>query len=134
MIDPQDLWLTEEQVRAALSAKDGRKKSRRSKKTPKVDFLQFSVPLLLTLRKHKAPYFVHAMVWALSEAWFTTGLHGKHPNPFPVARVNTAKWKLSRYQKSRALRFLADLPLIEIDRTDTRKPLVTIFWAPRHSA
>jgi hypothetical protein len=136
MTDPQDLWLSEEQVRAyqaAQTARNRERKGRQPRKSPKVDFLQHSIPLLLALRKANPPGIVYAMVWALSEAWFTTGLDGQHLNPFPLARIDFKKWKIDRSQKTRALRFLVRIRLIEIDRSDPENVLVAIFWASRYT-
>jgi hypothetical protein len=98
--------------------------------TAKVEFLTFDLALLHRLHAAKANSAVYAMVWALSEAWFTTGFHQQHPNPLPLCRVNTAKWQLSRKQKSRALQFLTQIGLVQLDRSDPKKPLVRLAWVP----
>src|SRR5438132_5294868 len=99
MIDPREMWVSEHQIRAteaARIAKSGKEKPRSPEKVPKVDFLQHSISLLLKLRNENASCIIWATVWALSEAWFTTGRHGHHPNPFPLAAVNWTKWKVTR--------------------------------------
>jgi hypothetical protein len=131
MIDPREMWVSADQIRAteaARIAKDDKEKPRSPKKVPKVDFLQHSIPLLLKLRNENASCIIWAMVCALSEAWFTRGRHGHHPNPFPLAAMDSTKWKLTRGQKSRALQFLARIGLIKVDRSDSKRPLVTIAW------
>jgi hypothetical protein len=136
MINPEELWISEEQVRAnqaAQAAKNGNRKARQSRKPSKVDFLQFSIPLLLTLCNAKAHCTIWAMVCALSEAWFSTGLNGQHLNPFPLSRMNASKWGLDRNRKWHALEFLTRIRLIRVDRSDPQNVTVTIFWAPCYS-
>jgi hypothetical protein len=73
------------------------------------------------------------MVCALTEAWFTSGLHGQHPNPFSLEKADTQKWGLTKFQKYRALKFLAEISLVEMDRSDPKNPTVAIIWAPRQA-
>lgn len=123
--DPEELALSQEQLVELMARK---RDSRQPSRSRKAGFLQFSTVFLLRLRLEKAPCIVWAMVWALSEAWFTAGLHGQHPNPFPLARVDTQKWRLDRWQKRRALQFLVKRRLVELDRTDPQNPKVSLAW------
>jgi hypothetical protein len=130
MIDPQDLWATDEEVKAHLARKDGNKKPR-PKKESKVGFLKFDVPFLHKLIDDKAGRAVWAMVCALQEAWFTTGIYSQHLNPFPLSAVEMERWGLKyRIQKHRALEFLIRTRLINVDRRDPKNPLVTLAWVP----
>jgi hypothetical protein len=132
MIDPRDFWATDEQVKAHLSRKDGKNKPRPNKET-KVGFLKFDVPFLHKLIDDKASRAVWAMVFALQEAWFTTGIYSQHPNPFPLAKTNPARWRLNKQQKYQALKFLTKVRLIDVDRSDPKNPLVTLAWVPHYS-
>ena len=132
MSDPREFWFTEEQVQAAYAArtaKDGKKKPHPEKES-KAGFLKLSIPLWRKLVDDKAGRNVWAMVGALYEAWFTTGLHLQHPNPFPLARVDVKRWGLDRRQKHFALKFLAQIRLVDIDRSNPENPMVTLAWAP----
>jgi hypothetical protein len=115
------------------SAGDGSKPGAQGQKQRKSRYLTFyNIPaqLDLDLAKTKAPWPTWAMVRALYEAWFRTGFHPKHPNPFPLAACDTEKWGLSRMQKSRALEFLVKTGWILVDRSDPKNPLVTLIWLP----
>jgi hypothetical protein len=133
MINPEVFWVSEEQIRAtyvARAARDGKRKAQEPRKTPKVNFLQFSTTLLLKLTQAKASGRVWAMVCALTEAWFTTGLHSRHPNPFPLSALKTKKWGFNRSQKYYLLRILVRMDLVRLDRSDPKNPFVTINWEP----
>jgi len=125
---PKELGLSSEQLAELMARQRDGSKGPRSHKPPKVGFLQFSIPFLLRLRLEKAPCIVWTMVWALSEAWFITGLGSEHLNPFPLAAIDTEKWKLPRNRKSQALRFLERTRLIKVDRSEPRNPKVTLSW------
>jgi len=126
--DMDQIRLSEEQVAEYMAQRRNGSKSPKKRKPPEARFLQFSIPLLLTLGNAEAPCFVWAMVWALSEAWFTSGIGKKHLNPFPLSIVDIKKWRLHRRQKSRALQFLAKRQLIKIDRTEPGNPKVKLAW------
>jgi hypothetical protein len=72
------------------------------------------------------------MVCALSETWFDTGRHRQHLNPFPLDLCDAEKCRLTRMQKSRALKFLILVRLIAVNRRDPKAPLVTLAWVPRY--
>jgi hypothetical protein len=130
MIDPQDFWATDEEVKAHLARKEGKKKLW-PKRDSKIGFLKFDVPFLHKLIDDKAGRAVWAMVCALQEAWFTTGIYSRHPNPFPLSVVDMERWGFKhRTKKRRALEFLIRTRLINLDRRDPRKPLVTLAWVP----
>src|SRR5215469_1826205 len=132
MIDPQDLWISEEQLQAHLAReKDGTRKPR-PKKEFKVGFLKISIGLAHKLHDEDAKGDTWAMVMALTEAWYTTGFYSQHLNPFPLSVVDFKRWGFTRKQKSRALQFLTQIRLIWIDRQDPDNPEVTIAWEPSH--
>jgi hypothetical protein len=99
-------------------------------KERKIEFLKLDLAPLSRLAHRDAPGTAWKMFCALSEAWFGTGICMRHLNPFPLSIVNTQKWSLSRMQKSRALRFLAQNRFIAIDRREPENPLVTLLWLP----
>jgi hypothetical protein len=99
-------------------------------KLPALNFYKIPAQLDLDLAKTQANWPVWAMVRALYEAWFRTGSHPNHPNPFPLTACDTKKWGLSRLQKHRALEFLIKTSWIIVDRCDPKNPLVTLIWLP----
>ena len=132
MIDPHDLWISEEQVEAHLARKKNGKKKSRPKKKSKIDFLKVSVAFAHKLRDKGASGDAWAMVMALTEAWYTTGFYSEHLNPFPLSVVDSTRWEFTRMQKFRTLQFLTRVHLIYIDRQDQDNPQVTIAWEPRY--
>ena len=106
-------------------------KQRKLRKRPEVEFLKLDLVLLHKLRRVNAPCIASAMVYALSEAWFRTGICSKHLNPFPLLAVDTKKWELDRSQKMRALHFLVRNRFINVDRSDPSNPFVTLLWVPQ---
>jgi hypothetical protein len=132
MIDPSDLWISEEQVRVHLARKkDGKRKSRLKKK-PRIDFLKVSVALAHKLHDEGVSGSTWAMVMALTEAWYTTGFCSQHLNPFPLSVLDPKRWGFTRKQKSRTLQLLTRIHLIHIDRQELNNPQVTIAWEPRY--
>jgi hypothetical protein len=134
MIDPKDYWVSEEQIRATEAArvlKDGKNKPR-PRKQRRASFLKVSVALAHKLRDDGANGEAWAMVMALTETWFTTGIYSQHPNPFSLSALDSQRWAFTRRQKSRALQFLTRIRLISVDRQDPENPLVTIAWEPRY--
>ena len=132
MIDPKDFWATAEQVKAHQVREYGKKKPRPRQET-KVGFLKVDVALWHRLVEDKSGWKAWAMVGALYEAWFTTGIYSQHPNPFPLARTDSTRWGLNKQQKYQALKFLIRIRLIDVDRSDPKNPLVTLAWVPRYS-
>lgn len=132
MIDPQDFWLTNEQVQAHLARQRNGQRKRQGRKPLEAGFLKVSIGLAHKLREENANGDAWAIVMALSEAWFTTGLHGQHPNPFPLSNVDFKRWGFTRKQKSRTLLFLTRIHLISVDRREPENSLVTIAWEPRY--
>ena len=100
-------------------------------KQRKIEFLKLDIIPLRKLAHTNARRIAWAMFYALSEAWFTTGICTRHLNPFPLSVVDTKRWGLNRSQKFLALRFLVKNQFIEIDRSDPKTPLVTLLWVPR---
>jgi hypothetical protein len=134
VIDLENFWVSEEQIRtteAARAAKDSKGKPQ-PRKESKVGFLKLSLAFLHKLKQENANGDVYATVWALSVAWFTTGIHTQHPNPFPLSTVDTRSWGLDRRRKHEALKFLIRVRLIDVDRRDPKNPLVTIAWEPQY--
>jgi hypothetical protein len=101
-------------------------------KKSNAEFIQISLGLCHKLTDEKASGPVRTMVDALTETWFNTGRHNRHLNPFPLELCDTGKWGLTRMQKSRALKFLARVKLIAVDRRDPEKPRVTLAWVDRY--
>jgi hypothetical protein len=134
MIDPQELFLSEEQLREfAARRRDGDRKPERKKKS-RAQFIQVPLAICHKLVDEKANRFIWAMVCALSETWFTTGRHNQHLNPFPLDRCAAEKWGLTRLQKFRALKFLTRIRLIAVNRRNPKTSLVTLTWVPRYPA
>jgi hypothetical protein len=106
---------------------------REPRKKRNIEFLQLDLVLLHKLRRKNARCIVWVMVYALSEAWFSSGVTTHHDNPFPLAKVDTKSWELSRSQKYRALQFLIQNGFIDIDRSDPKSPFVTLLWLPRQT-
>lgn len=132
MIDPEDLHLSEQQLKEFMVRKtDGRRKPR-ARKESKVGFLKVPIALAHKLHDDKANGDAWAMVMALTEAWFTTGIYSQHPNPFSLSVLDSKQWGFTRKQKSRTLQFLSRIRLIVVGRQNPENPLVTIAWEPRY--
>jgi hypothetical protein len=115
----------------SVLGRDGFKAGGRLQKQRKsLDFYRTPAQVDLDLAKIKANWPVWALVRALYEAWFRTGRHPNHLNPFPLAACDTKKWGLSRLQKHRALEVLIKTGWILVDRSDPKTPLVTLTWLP----
>ena len=95
-------------------------------------FIQHSLGLYHKLADEKASGTARTLVDALTETWFNTGRHNRHLNPFPLELCDTGKWGLTRMQKSRALKFLARVKLIAVNRRDLEEPWVTLAWVDRY--
>jgi hypothetical protein len=107
-----------------------RQKKRKSRNGRGVEFLKLDLIPLLRLSHKEARGVGWRMFFALSEAWFTTGICTKHLNPFPLSLVDTKKWNLNRSQKSDALQFLIQADFIKLDRSNRKNPVVTLLWVP----
>jgi hypothetical protein len=116
-----------------IPEKDGAPKPRR-KKESRARFAKIPMWVWHKLADARASGAATIMTIALWETWFNTGFHEHHPNPFPLRLCDVTKWRLTRMQKSRALKFLVKIQQIEIDRTDSENPLVTLLWEPRYPA
>jgi hypothetical protein len=102
------------------------------KKKLGAEFVLLPLTVCRKLADEKANGAARTMIDALLEAWFNTGRHRQHFNPFPLDLCDTQKWGLTRMQRSRALKFLARIRLITVDRPDLLGPLVTLTWVPRY--
>jgi hypothetical protein len=127
-LDPKDFELSDEQMKehAAQQADDNRKPVSGEKSG--FQFIRVPLNVCRKLAKRDA---VWGMFCALYETWFTAGRHEEHPNPFPLNHCDAAKWGLTRWRKSRALRVLAEVRLIKINRRNSKSPSITLTWAPR---
>jgi hypothetical protein len=112
------------------NGKKPRDKQRKSPKKSGIEFLKLDPITLRKLAHTHARWIAWTTFFALSEAWFTSGICTGHLNPFPLSTVDTKKWGLNRMQKFRALRFLMKNHFIAIDRSDPKNPSVTLLWLP----
>jgi hypothetical protein len=103
-------------------------------KKSNAEFIQLSLGLCHKLADEKIGWAAFAMICALTETWFNTGRHRQHLNPFRLDLCDTRKWGLTRMHKCRALKFLAKVRLVAVDRRDLNNPLVTLAWEPRYPA
>jgi hypothetical protein len=101
-------------------------------KKSNTEFIQHSLSLCHKLADEKANGPARILVDALTETWFNTGRHNRHLNPFPLESCDTAKWGLTRLQKFRALKFLAGVKLVAVDRRNPEGPWVTLAWVDRY--
>ena len=101
-------------------------------KKSNVEFLQYDLAFCHKLADERAYGAVRVLVDALTETWFNTGRHRRHLNPFPLNLCDTEKWGLTRFQKFRALKFLARVKLIAVDRRDPQEPWIILTWVDRY--
>lgn len=97
-------------------------------KKSRTKFVRYSLRFCQVLADEKASGTVRTLIDALTETWFKMGLYDQKLNPFPLNQCDTAEWGLTPMQKCRALKFLIRKRLIELDRSDPRRPLVKLTW------
>jgi len=121
MIDPRELFLTEEQSREFQA----RKALRRSAKPPKrkIDFYQFPRPVFVALfGSGYMPALAVAAV--IHETWFKN----YQQNPITLTSVCLREFRISKGQKLRALKILEQTGYYEVKRFPRRNPRITLKW------
>jgi hypothetical protein len=121
MIDTQELFLTEEQIREFQA----RKSSRRSEKKPKreIQFFQFPKPVLVTIiRSGYMPAL--AVAAAIHETWY----RGFRRNPITLTSTRLGEFRISKDQKLRALKILEQSGCFLVKRFRGRNPVITLKW------
>jgi hypothetical protein len=90
----------------------------------KLKLLTLSKPALLSIIKGDyMPALTVLLV--LYETWF---LDLGHKNPVKLTSKSLRIYKISRWQKSRALKVLEKYGAITVARTDGKNPMVTLNW------
>ena len=129
-----DLSLTEEQLRAGLARQKDAHEKQKGKPRPRarkpLAFFRFSPSTMRKLIEivGRGNSKILAAICALSEAWYRTGYHGEHDNPFPLSTVDAQSWGLRRQDLHRVLKILGHAGLIEVNRSNVKSPSVLINW------
>jgi hypothetical protein len=121
---PQDLA----SVLAHGTTQAGKTKERKPKGVKPLKFYLLPQPIFDNLVLQNTSGSVFGTLAALYEAWFRSGIADDHLNPFPLAQCDFESRRITRLQKHRALKRLVETGWISVDRSDAKKPLVTLTW------
>jgi len=123
MIEPRELFLTEEQIREFQA----RKSSRRSAKKPKRGIQFYKFPAVLMDALIQVDY---APAWRLAAAIYKAWFTGFKRNPVKLTSAALVGFRISKDQKWRALKGLEQTGQFAGERSERRNPLVTLRWEP----
>jgi hypothetical protein len=129
--EPQDFWVSEEQIQASQAAKDGKNRPQPTHKPPtksrfKGEFSKVPNVVWEALFNGNASSSAWKLVLALQELWFR---HPNHYNPVRFTTTHAQSFGFSRFQKYRALSELERLGQITVHSAGNGKnPWVTLRW------
>jgi hypothetical protein len=120
--DPKDYVLTSKEIAAWKESPAKLPSSRKPKH--EIQFYQFPTAMVdVLVRTNYAP------AWRLAAAVYKGWYKGyKNPNPVRLTSALLIEFRISRYQKWKALRILEQSDLFLVEHSRGRNPLVMMKW------
>jgi hypothetical protein len=121
--DPKDYVVGPEELAELpkLQAKSSKRSAKKSEQG--IEFYQFPKPVLVAiLRSDYMPTL--AVTAVIHETWYK----GYQRNPITLTSVGLREFRISKGQKSRALKILEQSGWFDVKRSSGRNPLITLKW------